>query len=323
MFKKASFLILVFASFIFSYPYQLICTINDSSSGQPLDSVQACIRYFFMPTDMASFDTLLALARTNNLGKCTVTVQRCFPDNMYGEYGNPRVEFYKPGFISKIYSPGYNYPDSVTIDSINFNMQRLDTNNLCTLSGNIQNRDATNLTNGVVFAIASLQIPTNMVVLANFYNGTVDSAGAINLTAPCGIFYTFEFSFSHSDPNSYGYVYNSQFVLARDTVVSFFQESPWTIEATRSPVRDTLLFTCSPNPFNPATKLSFFSPILQRYTIDFFNCNGKRIQSLSQRTCFAGLNNLEWPTDNIPSGMYYIRLSFQSNYKTIRGTVLK
>jgi predicted esterase len=78
-----------------------------------------------------------------------------------------------------------------------------------------------------------------------------------------------------------------------------------------------------PNPFNPATKISFTLPASMHSRLEIKNVLGQTIRVLLDEDCPAGTRTLEFNASNLPSGTYYCRLVAGNAVKVTRMTVLK
>ncbi|MFA6469485.1 MAG: T9SS type A sorting domain-containing protein [Bacteroidota bacterium] len=78
-----------------------------------------------------------------------------------------------------------------------------------------------------------------------------------------------------------------------------------------------------PNPANPSTIIRFTVPQTSFATINLFNINGQKVQTLSSGVCLAGVNELTVDLSNLSSGTYIATL--QTGYGIISSklTVLK
>lgn len=82
-----------------------------------------------------------------------------------------------------------------------------------------------------------------------------------------------------------------------------------TISSSKKSVpQDFVLNQNYPNPFNPTTTISFFLPKKQSVKVMIFNARGQFISSLVHAPMDAGMHELEWNAENLPSGTYFCRL---------------
>ena len=84
------------------------------------------------------------------------------------------------------------------------------------------------------------------------------------------------------------------------------------LSATSSPERD-IAVSASPNPFNPATTISFTTTRAGHVTAKIYDASGHLVRTLADRTLEGGLHTLRWngSTENGPqaaSGVYFFKL---------------
>ncbi|MCB1060715.1 MAG: T9SS type A sorting domain-containing protein [Calditrichaeota bacterium] len=63
-----------------------------------------------------------------------------------------------------------------------------------------------------------------------------------------------------------------------------------------------------PNPFNPATQLSFSIPSASRVTLNLFDVTGRVIATLADDQFQAGSYAVTWNAESFASGTYFARL---------------
>jgi len=63
-----------------------------------------------------------------------------------------------------------------------------------------------------------------------------------------------------------------------------------------------------PNPFNPATTISYQLPVAGQVELSIFDSNGKLVQTLVRQFQPAGFYRVEWKADNMSSGIYFYRV---------------
>jgi len=73
------------------------------------------------------------------------------------------------------------------------------------------------------------------------------------------------------------------------------------------------IVNCYPNPFNPSTTVSFALKSGSVITLDVYDINGRYITNLSDGFFESGQYSIEWHAPGIASGIYFIRLSAQSD----------
>ena len=76
------------------------------------------------------------------------------------------------------------------------------------------------------------------------------------------------------------------------------------------PVRTGLAITSiSPNPFNPATNISFSIADPAHVKLEIFDPRGRRVTTLIDRRMPAGQHQVHWQATGHPSGLYLVRIS--------------
>ena len=63
-----------------------------------------------------------------------------------------------------------------------------------------------------------------------------------------------------------------------------------------------------PNPFNPATTLSFALPFEAEVSLSVYNLQGREIISLINENMIAGYHSVTWNADNHASGVYFVKM---------------
>lgn len=78
-----------------------------------------------------------------------------------------------------------------------------------------------------------------------------------------------------------------------------------------------------PNPFNPTTTIEFGLNKKSAVTLDIYNINGQRIESLVNGNLSAGIHKINWDASSYSSGMYFYRLHTKNHTVTKRLLLLK
>ena len=78
-----------------------------------------------------------------------------------------------------------------------------------------------------------------------------------------------------------------------------------------------------PNPFNTTTEISFYVPFSLEITLDVYDTMGRRIAVLFQGQCDEGLNKVAFNAGDLPSGIYFVRLSRGEFSKTRKVVLIK
>ena len=63
-----------------------------------------------------------------------------------------------------------------------------------------------------------------------------------------------------------------------------------------------------PNPFNPATRISFSMPVKAQVNLSVYNIQGELVANLMNGEISAGSHSVEWNAEGQPSGIYFCRI---------------
>ncbi len=83
------------------------------------------------------------------------------------------------------------------------------------------------------------------------------------------------------------------------------------------------LHECYPNPFNPATIISYQLPAKNRVSLRIYDLQGREVANLLEREQSAGSHSVTWDASNFPSGVYFARLTAGEFVRTRRMLLLK
>jgi flagellar hook assembly protein FlgD len=84
-----------------------------------------------------------------------------------------------------------------------------------------------------------------------------------------------------------------------------------------------------PNPFNASTTISFSLPQASRISLVVYNAYGQRIKTLISNQEFSqGIHKVHWDGknehgENVASGIYLCRLTFENKVKLVRLMLIK
>jgi len=76
------------------------------------------------------------------------------------------------------------------------------------------------------------------------------------------------------------------------------------------------LYQNYPNPFNPTTKIEFDLPKQSKVTLKIFNLLGQEIADLMNKNLAAGKYSVDFNASNLPSGIYFYKLTTEQNIYT-------
>jgi len=80
-------------------------------------------------------------------------------------------------------------------------------------------------------------------------------------------------------------------------------------ESGRGAQLATLMLSSNPNPFNPATAISFNLPAASKVSLSVYDMTGKKVAALMDGTRPEGLNQIAFDATRHPAGVYVCRLS--------------
>ena len=103
-----------------------------------------------------------------------------------------------------------------------------------------------------------------------------------------------------------------------DTAVSGAPVIQWV-----SQPKDFILHPAYPNPFNPTTVLSFSLSQSDRISLEIYNVVGNRVAKLADGWYSAGIHRKTWIANDLPSGIYFARLSALNVQETRKLLLIK
>ena len=90
----------------------------------------------------------------------------------------------------------------------------------------------------------------------------------------------------------------------------------WMLDYQSTPIMDDviqpttmLLNPAFPNPFNSSVRLSYTVPINSFYELAIFNTSGQQVDLIHQGNSMKGWSSKVWEAKNVPSGLYFARLT--------------
>jgi uncharacterized protein (DUF362 family) len=96
------------------------------------------------------------------------------------------------------------------------------------------------------------------------------------------------------------------------------------VQATgESGITSYALHDCYPNPFNPATTISYQLPAKNHVTLKIYDFRGREVANLVDAEQFAGSYSLTWNASHLSSGVYFARLRAGGFIETRKMLLLK
>jgi hypothetical protein len=86
---------------------------------------------------------------------------------------------------------------------------------------------------------------------------------------------------------------------------------------------DVVLRPAVPNPFNPATRISYYLPQDEYVVLSVYDVAGRLIKHLVSETQTAGEHVVDWNAGDLPSGIYFCRLEADGAVQTRKLMLLK
>ncbi|KAB2920948.1 MAG: T9SS type A sorting domain-containing protein, partial [Bacteroidetes bacterium] len=128
-------------------------------------------------------------------------------------------------------------------------------------------------------------------------------------------------------PKSYSFVDNSasgtvQYRLKQVDNDGSFEYSSAVEVNVAAPAAYTLSQN-HPNPFNPATTISYSLPAAGFVTLKVYDMLGKEVATLVNGMQESGANKASFDASQLPSGIYFARLSSGSFNSVIKMTLMK
>ncbi|MCP3975889.1 MAG: T9SS type A sorting domain-containing protein [bacterium] len=78
-----------------------------------------------------------------------------------------------------------------------------------------------------------------------------------------------------------------------------------------------------PNPFNPRTTISYEVPAEGFVNLSIFNSRGQKIEVLVNADMTDGVHRVEWDAQDLPSGLYFSKLTADGSTRTHKMMLLK
>ncbi len=104
-----------------------------------------------------------------------------------------------------------------------------------------------------------------------------------------------------------------------------------TIDSTILAVEDPIgtfpteykLYQNYPNPFNPITAIEFSIPQSGHVTLTVYDLLGREVETILRQEIGAGHHKVQWSANNVPSGIYFVRMLAPAFSQVRKLTVLK
>ena len=84
-----------------------------------------------------------------------------------------------------------------------------------------------------------------------------------------------------------------------------------------------VLYSAAPNPFNSTTSISYVLTNASNISLDLFNLSGQLVNSMDKGYKQAGVYSAPLTADNLPSGLYFIRLMVSGQVLTQKVTLIR
>ena len=96
-------------------------------------------------------------------------------------------------------------------------------------------------------------------------------------------------------------------LIIESAIVADWYESDIAVNSIILP-SEYILSSAYPNPFNPATTLSFALPIQSDVTITIYNMQGRQVSTLIDGNMKAGYHSVVWNANSMASGVYFVKM---------------
>lgn len=110
--------------------------------------------------------------------------------------------------------------------------------------------------------------------------------------------------------------------IATDKGVSLLLNSPTSVQHNEN-IGHNIELTNYPNPFNPETKINYVIPKSSTVRLEVFDNLGRVVEVLVDKKQNAGNYQVSFNGDNIPSGIYFYRLTTEQSSITQKMVLLK
>jgi hypothetical protein len=150
----------------------------------------------------------------------------------------------------------------------------------------------------------------------------------LNLANRYRYFVTSAYASGESRPSNILFIDPTNIVVSEHRDDDFVEPDPINDSDEVIPVTRLTLAQNYPNPFNPTTNISFSLPEASMVSVKIYNIKGQLVRNLLDEYTSAGTHTIQWHGDNdagraIGSGIYFIRVSDQSNSVIRKAVLLK
>jgi ligand-binding sensor domain-containing protein len=115
---------------------------------------------------------------------------------------------------------------------------------------------------------------------------------------------------------------NNNLWIATDKGVSYFITQPTAVHQ-KGEIDYQIKVVNYPNPFNPETKIEYTIPKSGKVKLEVFDNLGRLVKVLVEKTQNAGKYQVLFGGDNIPSGIYFYRLTTEQSSITRKMVLLR
>ncbi|MGB8321026.1 MAG: T9SS type A sorting domain-containing protein, partial [Ignavibacteriaceae bacterium] len=95
------------------------------------------------------------------------------------------------------------------------------------------------------------------------------------------------------------------------------------VEVKLQLVEDYKLCQNYPNPFNPTTTISYTIPENGHVLLEVYNSLGQKAETLVNKTLQAGIHNITWNAQYVPSGVYFYKITVNNFSQTNKMVLMK
>jgi pectate lyase len=102
-------------------------------------------------------------------------------------------------------------------------------------------------------------------------------------------------------------IYN--YALDDQAIQKLYQQNSTIIRTSENPCVQPIAVSCYPNPFNPATTIVYQLLDIQDVELKIYNIQGQNVATLEQGMKTPGIHRVRFNAENLPNGVYMIRLN--------------